>query len=449
MWFARRSRVPGVRDARRDEQLRYLALHDPLTGLANRTLLMDRAEHMLARVRREQTPTAAFFLDLDDFKDVNDSLGHRAGDAVLVEVGRRITAVLRAGDTIGRLGGDEFVVLVEGDSLSSGVEPIANRILEVVRTPISLRESEDPVQVTASIGIAVGERDSAEDLLRDADIALYRAKTAGKRQFALFAPEMEMAVRRRRELELDLRRAIVAEEFFLVYRPSLKLTASEGIGLEAQLRWRHPARGVLEPPQFLSELESSGLIVPLGRWVLETACRSAATWYRHAHRFTISVAISPRQLERPTFLDDVRSILVEAAIPPDLLILEIAEAALLANDAALPGRLRALRALGVRLAAVDPGHTSLAYLRHLPIDTVRIDRPVPEDLSPTKEAKAFIAALVQLGVALGLDVIGEDPDLDTARSPAFAADGGPLHPYPLDGDLVEAFLSRLDDTRLR
>jgi diguanylate cyclase (GGDEF)-like protein len=406
---------------------------------------MDRAQHMLARARREKTPTAAFFLDLDDFKDINDSLGHRAGDAVLVQVGRRITAALRGGDTVGRLGGDEFVALVEGNSLSSGAEPIANRILEVVHAPISLRESEDPVQVTASIGIAVGERESAEDLLRDADIALYRAKAAGKRQFLLFAPEMELAVRRRRELELDLRRAIVAEEFFLVYRPALRLTPSEGIGLEAQLRWRHPARGVLEPPEFLSELESSGLIVPLGRWVLETACRSAATWHRHAHRFTISVAISPRQLERPTFLDDVRSILVEAAIPPDLLMLEIAEAALLTDDTAMPGRLRAVRALGVRLAAVDPGFTSVAYLRQLPIDTVRIDRPVPEDLAPTKEAQAFIAALVQLGVALGLDVIGEDPGLDTARSPAFATGAGPLHPYPLDADSVEAFLTRLDE----
>jgi diguanylate cyclase (GGDEF)-like protein len=443
MWPNPRSRrALEERGARRSDELHHLALHDPLTGLANRTLIIDRAEQMLARSRREQTPAAAFFLDLDDFKDINDTLGHRAGDRVLVHVGQRIAATVRERDTVGRLGGDEFVVLVEGESLAQGVEPIADRILDVIRAPISIPESEELVEITASIGIATGERPTAEDILRDADIALYRAKAAGKRQFVVFQPEMEMAVRRRRQLELDVRRAIAAEEFSLVFRPAPRLDSHGTCRLETLLRWHHPTRGVLEPVQFLGELETSGLIVPLGRWVLETACRQAAGWHARGHRFTVSVAISPRQLERPTFLDDVRSILETTALPPAVLMLEIAEAALLSDDAALRGRLETLAGLGVRLAAVDPGYASIAYLRHFPIDTVKIGRPVPEDLAPTREAQAFIVALAQLGAALGLEIVGDDLALD-ATSSGPTADRPDDCPRPLDGAEVEPFLAGL------
>ncbi|HXZ82715.1 MAG TPA: EAL domain-containing protein [Acidimicrobiales bacterium] len=446
MWFNPRSwRAREYRGPRRTDDLHYLALHDPLTGLANRALIMDRAEHMLARSRRERTPLAALFLDLDDFKDINDTLGHRAGDGVLVHVSKRIAASVRESDTVGRLGGDEFIVLVEGDSLADGVEPLANRILEIVRAPMSIPESDDLVEASASIGIATGERPAAEDLLRDADIALYRAKTAGKRQFVVFEPEMEMAVRERRHLELGLRRALAAEEFFLVYRPSPRAATDGACGLEALLRWRHPTRGVLEPPQFLSELENCGLIVPVGRWVLETACRQAARWHDLDHRFTISVAVSPRQLERPTFLDDVRSILGATALPPALLMLEIAEAALLSDDVTLPRRLQALRDLGVRLAAVDPGYASIANLRRFPVDTVKIDRPVPEDLAPTKEAQAFIVALMQLGAALGLEIVGDEPALNTTRRPEMGkSDAGERAPV-LESEEVEAFLAGFDE----
>ena len=253
-------------------QLRHQALHDALTGLPNRALIMDRAEQMLAHARANGTEASAMFIDLDGFKGVNDTFGHPVGDELLRVVAARITNVLRETDTIGRLGGDEFVVLVEG-----GAERIATRILDTLREPFDLGTG-SPISITTSIGIASGDREAAKDLLRDADIALYEAKGAGRNRYAEFRHEMHIAAHDRLALETDLRGAIARHELFLVYQPILDLETGAVSAAEALLRWQHPTRGLIPPTEFIALAEESGVIVDIGAWVLETACEQAAQW---------------------------------------------------------------------------------------------------------------------------------------------------------------------------
>ena len=290
----------------RTEQLRFQAFHDPLTGLANRTLILDRAGQMLARSRRDRTQVAVLFLDLDNFKAVNDTLGHRAGDQLLEAVGSRLEGSLRAGDTVGRLGGDEFVVLVDGPTLASGVGVVAHRMLALFDTPFDIAASDVPYPVTASIGIAEDDGGSADDLLRDADVALRRAKEAGKERALVFNSSMQLAVEERRTLERDLRTALQDDQFFLQYQPVFDLTSGVVTGVEALLRWRHPDRGVVQPDDFIPVLEANGQIIPVGRWVLETACRQGARWLGQGYRIDLSVNLSGRQVEREQLVDEVR-----------------------------------------------------------------------------------------------------------------------------------------------
>ena len=291
-------------------ELRYQALHDSLTGLPNRTLIIDRAEQMLARGRRNNAATGALFIDLDNFKDINDTLGHRVGDQLLVELASRFTSLLRDVDTVGRLGGDEFVVLTESLPVFGGWEEtgqpgegpsgdtvsivIAERILEVLREPFALGDNQSLHTVTASIGIATGPRASAEDLLRDADVALYEAKAAGKQRYALFQSGMRRAVESHVELQMDLRSAVGRDEFFLAYQPIFKIDTGAVVGVEALLRWQHPIRGVVMPDEFIPTLEESGLILTVGRQVLHRACQQAAEWRRAGYDLSMSVNISPR-----------------------------------------------------------------------------------------------------------------------------------------------------------
>jgi diguanylate cyclase (GGDEF)-like protein len=277
----------------RTDQLQFQAFHDSLTGLPNRALILDRLDQMMARSRRKHTPVAALFLDLDDFKSVNDTLGHSAGDQLLAAVGARLAGALREGDSVGRLGGDEFVVLVEGASLAAGVTVVAQRVLDLLALPFEISRSDAPLAVTASIGIATGIREVSEDLLHDADLALYRAKATGKQRAVVFASSMQVAADDHRRLDLDLRRAFELDQFFLLYQPIVDLATGAFTGAEALLRWRHPERGVLEPSEFISALESSGLIVPVGRWVLHAACSQGANWQHRGHLLAVSVNISP------------------------------------------------------------------------------------------------------------------------------------------------------------
>jgi diguanylate cyclase (GGDEF)-like protein len=429
-------------------QLRHQALHDSLTGLPNRALILDRIGQMLSRTRRSKAPVAALFLDLDDFKDINDTLGHTAGDQLLVAVATRLTRALREGDTVGRLGGDEFVVLTEGSSLIDGAEVVAARILESLETPFEIASSKVPLSVTASIGIASGDRVSPEELLRDADIALYRAKAAGKRRAVVFSPSMQVVVDDHRNLAVDLHHALESGQFFLLYQPTVDLATGAFTGVEALLRWRHPERGVIQPDDFIPALESSNLIVPVGRWVLEEACRQGANWHKQGYRISVSVNVSVRQLERDRIIDDVHGALAASGFAPSMLILELTETTLMNDLDETITRLGLLKALGVRLAVDDfgTGYSSLAYLRQFPVDVLKIDRSFVSGIADTREAAALAHTLVQLGRALGLETIAEGVETDDQQTwlRNEKVDGGQgfLFARPLDVAAVDRLLDR-------
>ena len=393
----------------RTDELHHQAFHDSLTGLPNRALILDRAGQMLARARRENTAVAAFFLDLDDFKDINDTLGHKAGDQLLTGVGARLDGVLREGDTVGRLGGDEFVVLAEGASLKAGAGTVADRILDAFNAPFEISDSDAPLAVSASLGIAVGDRTTPDGLLRDADAAMYRAKAAGKHRAVLFSHSMQESLDDHRHLEADLHRALENGQFFLLYQPTIDLATGAFVGVEALLRWRHPDRGIVRPDEFIPSLESSGLIVPVGRWVLEAACQQAAAWQGQGHQITVSVNISAVQLERDRIIDDVDDALEASGLDPKHLILELTETALMHDVQATLTRLSLLKAIGVTIAIDDfgTGYSSLAYLRQFPVDILKIDQSFVSGIADSSETAAIVHTLVQLGKVLELTTFAE------------------------------------------
>lgn len=391
-------------------ELRHLALHDALTGLPNRTLILDRAEQMLARARRNQTSVAVLFVDLDDFKQVNDTFGHAAGDKLLRVVAARLSTVVRESDTVARLGGDEFMILLDGGSLIATPELVAERVLAVLREPIDLNGSTGRIlTTTASIGIAVGLRSSADELVRDADMALYRAKAVGKDRYAVYESEMHAAAESRLNLQLDIHDAIEGRQFYLVYQPTFDLHTESVSGFEALIRWRHPDRGVVGPDLLIPVAEETGTIVAIGRWVLEEACRQAAEWRRAGSDVGMAVNVSGRQLDADGFVDDVRNALAASGLDPSALTLEITETTLMREPVAAAQRLVELKALGVRVAIDDfgTGYSSLAYLRQFPVDAIKIDRSFISGVAATKESAALIHTLVQVGKALGLETLGE------------------------------------------
>jgi diguanylate cyclase (GGDEF)-like protein len=431
----------------RTKELHHQALHDALTGLPNRALILDRIGQMLARSRRDRSPVAVLFLDLDNFKDVNDTLGHAAGDELLVGVGARLSSVIREQDTVGRLGGDEFVVVAQGDSLAAGAEVVAARILDAMATPFEITGSDSGLSVTASIGIAENRLASSDELLRDADIALYQAKAAGKKCAVVFAPLMQDVVDDRRGLEVDLHHALESDQFFLLYQPVVDLASGAFTGVEALLRWRHPTRGVVEPDQFIPELEASGLIVPVGRWVLDEACRQGAIWQGRGHRFTVSINVSVKQLELDQLVDDVRQALEASGFDPALCILELTESTLMHDVEGTVTRLTLLKTLGVRLAVDDfgTGYSSLAYLRQFPIDVLKIDRSFVSGVAETEEAAAIVHSMVLLGRALHLETVAEGVE-NNAQRRHLAADNvdaaqGFLFARPLEVADVDAMLA--------
>jgi diguanylate cyclase (GGDEF)-like protein len=430
-------------------QLRHQALHDSLTGLPNRALTFDRIEQMLARSRRNHIPYAVLFLDLDDFKDINDTLGHHAGDQLLVAVGQRLTAALRESETVGRLGGDEFVLLLEGVSLTTGVELPAERVLDVLGPAFDIAASPLPLSVSASIGIATGEHLTPGELLRDADIALYQAKANGKGCCAVFTESMRVAAQDHRHLSVDLHGALEANQFFLVYQPTFDLETNTLVGVEALLRWQHPERGVVQPNEFIPALEASGLIVPVGAWVLDTACRQGAVWQAEGHRFTIAVNVAAPQLARDRIVDDVQCALGRSGFDPTKLILEMTETTLMSNVDEAIARLRILRAFGVRLAVDDfgTGYSSLAYLREFPIDVLKIDRSFVSEIGASEESSALVEMLVQLGKSLGLEIVAEGIEDDIQRlwllSQGVDTGQGFLFSRPLEVGAVNRLLEQL------
>jgi diguanylate cyclase (GGDEF)-like protein len=429
------------------DQIRHQSLHDSLTDLPNRSLILDRTEQMLVRSARHRRPCAALFIDLDGFKEVNDTLGHEAGDHLLRAVADRLRAAVRDSDTVGRLGGDEFVVLADGASLNAGVEVVAERLLDVLREPFELPHADHPMPVRASIGIALGESHTASELLRDADIALYSAKDAGKGCYRIFAPEMQLAAKARAEVLEALCSALGRDEFFLEYQPIFDLSAERATGVEALLRWNHPDEGVLQPADFVPQLEESGLIVDVGRWVLQEACRQTAAWHAEGHRIDVSVNASIRQLERHTFVAEVREALLESGLDPASLIVEITETAIMIDADTTISVLRELKALGVRIAIDDfgTGYSSLAYLRQFPVDALKIDRSFIAGLADTPAASELIRTLVRLGKALDLETYAEGIEhrdqLEHLQDEGCDSGQGYMFARPLSSGDVTAFLS--------
>lgn len=438
-----RSRALGLVKERTSD-LEHLALHDVLTGLPNRALILDRIGQMIARVRRDHTGSALLFLDLDNFKDINDTLGHTVGDQLLVEVGKRLTSILREGDTVGRLSGDEFVILAEGDSLHPDAGALGQRILDALSESFTVKDCAAALSVSASIGIAQGERNHPEDLLRDADIAMYRAKGAGKNRVVAFVPSMQEDVVVRRALGVDLQKALDNEEFFLMYQPIVDLKSGIITGAEALLRWRHPERGVIQPDQFIPALESSGLIIPVGLWVLGEACRQGFEWLERGVWLDLSVNISARQLEYDQIVDDVKNVLTLSVYPADMLTLELTETTLMADVEDSIERLRLLKSLGIRLAIDDfgTGYSSIAYLRQFPVDGIKIDRSFVSNIVETAEAASLVHTLIQLGKDLGLSTVAEGVETDAQRLKLIAEDAdfaqGFLFARPLLADDIEA-----------
>ena len=429
--------------ALRTGELRHQALHDSLTGLPNRALISDRAGQLLARQRRSATVAAALFVDLDEFKNVNDTLGHETGDRLLQAVATRLTTSLREADTVGRLGGDEFVILIDGANPESAPELVAARVLEILRQPFEIEGAPMPMTVSASIGVAIGDRPTASDLLRDADVALYQAKGAGKNCYAVFNAVMESEAQHRFGLEFDLRSAFEGGQFRMVYQPIYALDDLSLVGVEALLRWDHPVLGTIEPDEFIPLLESSGQIIPVGRWVLEEACAQMAAWRARGSDLGISVNVSGHQLDRGGFAPEVREALSRSNLDPSALTVEITETALMRDVTRTAEELRAIKDLGVHVAIDDfgTGYSSLAYLQQLPVDSLKIDRMFTNAIARSPESKALIHTLVVLGKALGLKTLAEGVEttdqLDQLRSEHVDLAQGFLFSGPLDADALE------------
>jgi diguanylate cyclase (GGDEF)-like protein len=430
----------------RTEQLRHMALHDALTGLPNRQLMSECAEALLERGRRDGIRVAAMYMDIDGFKGVNDSFGHPAGDELLRATAQRIVATLRSGDTVGRIGGDEFIVLAAGRG-EGDPEHLAQRLLEALREPIELGGPDGVIlSITASIGVAIGDRSDAEELMRDADIALYGAKSAGKNRYVVFDPEMRFALQERVSLENDLRRALRKDELMLLYQPTFELGGGQLLGIEALLRWEHPARGTLEPSQFIAIAEESGLIVELGAWVISQACGQAARWREEGFDLDLSVNVSARQLDDPGLLQRVRAGLGSSGLPADSLTLEITETALMRDPEITAARLRELKRLGVRVAIDDfgTGYSSLAYLRQFPVDTLKIDRGFVSGIATSPQARALIRTVVALAGSLGVDTVAEGIEDERQRRSLLRegcrAGQGYLFGPPMDASAMREFL---------
>jgi diguanylate cyclase (GGDEF)-like protein len=430
----------------RQQELAFMATHDGLTGLPNRTLIMDRLEQMLVRARHQRTAVAALFIDLDNFKSINDTLGHAAGDELLQAVAARLDAVVRDVDALGRLGGDEFVVVATDMSRGAGPELVAERLLEALKEPFPLGEDKTPISVTASIGIASGEEIAAAELLQDADIALYRAKLDGRNRYAVFEDGMQASAQRRLALEMDLRVALANDELFLEYQPTFDLEDMHLTGIEALVRWQSPSRGVVQPNDFIPILEDTGLIVDVGRWVLERACLQAAVWRAAGYPIRIAVNVSARQLDGDGILADVQRALALSSLAPSALTIEITETTLMRNVEETAARLSAIKQLGVRVAIDDfgTGYSSLAHLRQFPVDALKIDRSFITGLANNHEGEMLIRTLVQLGKALSIETIAEGierhDELSLLREERCDAGQGFLFARPLDAQTAEAFL---------
>jgi len=404
---------------RLEAQLRHDALHDTLTGLPNRALLLDRLEQSLVHAQRHGGSIGVLFLDLDDFKVVNDSLGHGEGDRLLVDAATRIASCIRAGDTVSRFGGDEFAILLPDITDFSGAVEVAERISRAFEAPFRLAGRD--ITITISTGIAISEsgNDTSEDLLRHADVAMYRAKHLGKNRHDVFDAEMHAASLRRLQMEEELRAAIENDRMRLVFQPKVQLATGAVVGCEALVRWDDPERGMISPGEFIPFAEESGLIVQLGAWVIREACQQAANWRTRndastaSHdglpAFMISVNLSARQFQQPDLVDMIATVLAETGLPAEQLMVELTETVVMDDAESSVERLKRLKQLGVQIAIDDfgTGYSSLAYLRRFPVDVIKIDRGFIDGLGREPEACAIVEATIGLAHTLGILVVAE------------------------------------------
>jgi diguanylate cyclase (GGDEF)-like protein len=435
---------------RRLEQLTKQAFRDSLTGLPNRALFMDRLSHGLTRARRRHEHLAVLFLDLDRFKVVNDTLGHAVGDQLLVEVSNRLGGSLRPGDTVARLGGDEFGLLLEDVAAAETAEAVALRIEAELAKPLHFEGRE--IFITASIGIALSSArlGMPEEILRDADHAMYHAKAKGKARHEIFDSSMSALALDRMDLEMDLRLAISRHEFRLHYQPILRLDTGRITEVEALIRWQHPKRGLLQPDSFIGLTEETGLIVPIGQWVLTEACRQARVWqleFPSTPPLVMSVNLSAKQFQHPNMLQEVTQALTESGLDAASLKLEITESVVMQDALATLAKLKELKDLGIRLAIDDfgTGYSSLGYLKRFPVDTLKIDRSFVKGLSKDGNDSAIVRAVVTVAKSLNMDVTAEGVETDQQRVElkALGCDRGQgfLFARPADAEHVTPLLA--------
>jgi diguanylate cyclase (GGDEF)-like protein/PAS domain S-box-containing protein len=411
-----------------EEQLRYDALHDGLTGVANRTLLLDHLKHVNDRKKRNPNSIfAMFFLDLDRFKQVNDTMGHQAGDQLLVETAHRLQTGLRSIDTVSRfvgpetlarIAGDEFVILLEDFNNTDDIQKVTHRIIQVFDAPYQIAGRE--LSLSASLGYVIPDQayDQVEDIIRDADIAMYQAKQLGSGQAVCFQKEMYQQTLRRIQVENELRQAVEHREFEVYYQPIYTLADERMIGVEALVRWNHPVRGMLLPSEFIDVAEETGLIVPIGYWVLEESCRRMQAWSQQFHtvtEFIVSVNLSVHQIMSPNLVDTIQTILAATGLNPKKIWLEVTENVLLENSDLVIGQLKELREMGIRIEIDDfgTGYSSLSYLQNLPIDGFKIDRLFVRDIA--SEGRQIVKTLVDLGHSMGLTEVAEGVETDLQK----------------------------------
>ncbi len=435
-----------------EQQLTQQAFYDVLTGLPNRALLGDRIKQALARTGRRSTTAVLLFVDLDKFKVVNDSLGHKMGDELLVQVAARLKMCVRTEDTVGRLGGDEFIVLLENITDDAAALTLVELIQKQFSRPFKLEERE--IVMTASIGVAYGDGhdDQSESLLRNADLAMYRAKAAGKGRHVVFDTSMQVDTLARLEMESDLRFAINDGQLRVHYQPIVPLQSEWITEVEALVRWQHPTRGMISPADFIPLAEETGLIIPLGLWVLQQACRQTAAWHAHfpsEPRLIVSVNLSPRQFQMPNLVEEVERALHQAGLPAHYLKLEITEGTIMLDVESTIATLSNLKAIGIKLAIDDfgTGYSSLAYLKRLPLDVLKIDRSFIRGIVENSEDKAIVQAILLLAKSLNLEVTAEG--IETAEQAAMLNSWncqrgqGYYFSRPMEVDSTTALLNRM------
>jgi diguanylate cyclase (GGDEF)-like protein len=438
-----------------EERIHFLANHDALTSLPNRAMFGDVLNLAIRNARRYNRSFAVLFIDLDRFKNINDTLGHEAGDKLLQEMGKRISETLRSGDVVARLGGDEFVVLVQEVGEAKQAEAVARKVLATLVKPMSIRGQE--CRVTASIGICMypSEAQDEQSLMKNADIAMYRAKDDGKNNYKFYSEEINIHTFERLAMETSLRRGLERNEFFLHYQAKLDLRTGRITGVEALVRWQHPEMGMVPPVQFIPLAEETGLIVPIGKWVLNAACTQCVAWQRESlPPLCMAVNLSARQFADEDLVKDIAAALESTGLQPELLELELTESMVIQNPERAGRVLAELKKMGTRLAIDDfgVGYSSLTHLKRFPIDTLKIDRSFIRDLPQDLEDKAITQAIIAMGKSLGLTVVAEG--VETLEQQTFLHDHacdemqGYFFSKPIPGDqFAQLFRRHLESSK--